>query len=255
MGIRDDTFVIVSDWIYAATNQRPYILDSNFIRPSGTYITCKLVSADPASWQAHKVLPTTEDGRTEVYQYYLLTYQIACFRNNSNDIIFDLAHSLREPEMRWILNQGKLGYSNHSNPIDRSIQIDNVKIEERSVFNAYFYYAYNRSAVRGEAPGYIDGINIFPVYSGLNIKTSIYITEGVDTGVPFEVFFQFSAPVTSFSLDNITTNGGVLSDISSNTEKNIYTATFTPTSGDKSVSIEDFKSDDNFIVGNTLFIT
>ena len=66
--------------------------------------------------------------------------------------------------MQYILNSGGLGYSDHTAPSDQSINIDSVVIEERSSFVAYFYYRYNRNAVRGEAPGVIVGANLEPTY-------------------------------------------------------------------------------------------
>lgn len=164
MGIKLDTFRVVSDWIFAATGSRPYLLDSNFIKPEGQFIACKCMTIDASSWSSNHVPPDdeTNDGRTEVYQYYLLSYLIRGFRAESYDIIFDLAHSLREPEMQYILNQGGLGYSDHSTPADQSIQIDSVTMEERASFTVFFYYAYNRSAVRGEAPGVIVDVNTIP---------------------------------------------------------------------------------------------
>lgn len=157
-GIRDASFKVLSDFIFAAQNKRPYLANTNFNKPSGSYITCKFLNADKTSTGGSKTQPVDDTGRVEVTEIYLIQYEIMSFRDNAYSVLFDLGHSFLEPDVRSVLSSGGLGYSYRDGPIDASMDINGITIEERAIMNVYLYGKYRRNAVRGTAPGTIEHI-------------------------------------------------------------------------------------------------
>jgi len=160
MGIKLATFKILSDFIKTTLNVRPYLEDSNFIRPNGFYICCKFFDSEPQGYGGIRQQVKNETGRSEVVTQCKINYIITACRDGAMDAMFDLGHAFFEPDTRRRYLEQGMGLNNVEGPFDGTINLNEILMEERAFLNTFFFVNYQRNDVRGEEPGIIERVTM-----------------------------------------------------------------------------------------------
>lgn len=142
------------------TEEKHYLLDSNFEAPVGDYSASKVMVLEPISWTSGAVTTPTDDTGVVSYEStYKAIVQLTFFGDNSFGRAQSVASGFREKQVRrkLIIDGVRLGYSKTTPVRDVSTPIDNTKIEERARFSVELFVVIG-GADRGDDPSVIETV-------------------------------------------------------------------------------------------------
>ncbi len=140
-------------------DQEPiYLLDSNFIAPSGTYTVVKLNSVTPVSsktsWETH-VDPDTQEQTT--YNNFIGLANIYTYGSRALSRAQKIAFSTKDRNLRKALNYNGIGVVGTSDVRNASRAISGTEMEERAQFSIEFNFV--QSLTIANTDGFIEHIN------------------------------------------------------------------------------------------------
>lgn len=109
------------------------------IRPEEPYITIRYVNLERAAKGQH--LGYDEDGYEITGADYIMQFEIAAFREdpaqeiNPFSTCWQISHALVQPQYNGMLSAAKVGFSDSTNVIDISVELDGASWEQRAAFN------------------------------------------------------------------------------------------------------------------------
>lgn len=121
------------------------------IRPEEPYITLRMINLERAAKGRH--LGYDEDTCEEITGAdYIVKYEVAAFREDrSNEIspmatCWNISQALVQNQYRSILDEAEVGFSDSTNVINISVQIDGASWEQRASFVVTFICAVSDKA-------------------------------------------------------------------------------------------------------------
>lgn len=131
----------VSDFINAATGQRPFPAKENLTLPATDFMSMELLSSEPISWThtAQRYL----DGdpfKPQFLTQYIMTVRVTAFGDTAFEYLSAITAGLRNKQFRTDHLRPHVSYQEHTAIRDASIPIDNTKIEKRYTTIIQFGY-------------------------------------------------------------------------------------------------------------------
>lgn len=135
-----------------------YLLDSNFVAPSGPYVVLKLNEIEPVSgktgWQTHIADQTLEQ---TTYNNFLGYANIYTYGSRALSKAQGIAFATKDKNLRKLLRDNGIGVSNTSRVRNASRAISGTEMEERAQFSISFNFVQMLTTVNPD--GIIEHIN------------------------------------------------------------------------------------------------
>lgn len=131
----------MSDFVFAASNIRPYLATKKFTPPLGIYLTLNIINIQKVSQYPalYNELPSNRD-RASFYSTYKVEIELRGYGSTALMLVQGIIDRLRDKTTRQVLSNKGLGYSDATDVRNISININDQQIEERasSVLSLYF---------------------------------------------------------------------------------------------------------------------
>ena len=156
-------FIPLSDFIFKAIGERPYLMNSAFNGKDGDYIACKIVEIPIISWSEGARTNSGTDGRDVVYTTYEAIVRIVAYGDSALTKIQSICQAFREKRLLKILQEKNIAYSTHNPARDTSFQyLDKVEIRYETLCTLRFVQG---GIDRGDDPSYIEKAGATATYT------------------------------------------------------------------------------------------
>ena len=161
--IQEYLYIPLSDFILQAVDERPYLMNSRFMAPSGDYIGVRIEFISPISWsEGARELPTV-DGLEDVYTIYEAHVRIAGFGDTALTKIQSICQGFREKVLLKNLKSKGIVYFDHSPARDTSIAyMDKIEARAETICSLRFIQG---GKDRGTDPSIIEQSGVTATYN------------------------------------------------------------------------------------------
>lgn len=156
-------FIPISDFIFKAIEERPYLMNRKFVAPSGDYIGVRVAEINPISWSESARSNSGEDGLEDVYTIYEAHIRIIGFGESGLTKVHSICQGFREKQLLKILQAKDLAYFKHLPPRDTSYRyLDTVEERYETICSIRFVQG---GRDRGTDPSYIETAGTTATYN------------------------------------------------------------------------------------------